>query len=504
MNWTISRRLQAGFGFLLILMGALAALCIGLTIWLQSWSDEYTGSVAQTDAASEIQLRITDTGAYGLAASSLALGATEDVQGIRSAADANFVAMAASMDYLLVNVESGDEAQDIKDMIAVVQEYKQGFQKVLALAGTDAVQSRAALNEVKPMLSELQAAAGDFKKGEQEDIAVMLSTFRDISIGVLIASIVLAFVALVSGVGSSVFNRRSISRQLHEAFTQISATAAELNAIASQVAASTAQTAVSTNETTVTVEEVKQTALLANEKANEVADESNNLTEVSQAGRVAVEETAAAFERTYTQMMTMSETINRLGERTQAVGDIMTTVNDLAEQSNLLSVNAAIEAAKAGDAGKGFAVVAQEVKSLAEQSKAAVSQVRSVLCEILKASDTAVRSADEGRDIVEAGRRQSIESGEAIYTLAESVGKTAQSAVQISASSRQQLAGMEQIGAAIASINHAGEQSAAGTRQVQPRRCAIWWTPRQGTWTWSRPRSRPGARFVSVLAEWRY
>ena len=90
---------------------------------------------------------------------------------------------------------------------------------------------------------------------------------------------------------------------------------------------------------------------------------------------------------------------------TQAAGDIIASVNDLAEQSNLLSVNASIEAAKAGEHGKGFAVVAQEVKSLAEQSKQAVAQVRTMLGEIQKASQTAVQAAAGGRELSRWGGR---------------------------------------------------------------------------------------------------
>ena len=90
------------------------------------------------------------------------------------------------------------------------------------------------------------------------------------------------------------------------------------------------------------------------------------------------------------QMEAIAESMVRLSEQGQAIGQIIATVEDLAAQSNLLAVNASIEAAKAGEHGKGFGVVAQEVKSLAEQSKQATNQVRTILSDIQKATTAAV------------------------------------------------------------------------------------------------------------------
>src|SRR5690606_7732014 len=125
-------------------------------------------------------------------------------------------------------------------------------------------------------------------------------------------------------------------------------------------------------------------------------------------------------------------------EQGQAIGEIIAAVNDLAEQSNLLAVNAAIEAAKAGEHGRGFAVVAQEVRSLAEQSKQATAQVRTILQDIQKATTAAVLATEQGSKAVEDGVRQTTEAGEAIAALAEMIDEAAQAATQIAASSQQQ------------------------------------------------------------------
>jgi methyl-accepting chemotaxis protein len=141
------------------------------------------------------------------------------------------------------------------------------------------------------------------------------------------------------------------------------------------------------------------------------------------------------------QMETVAESIVGLSDQSLAIGEIIATVNDLAEQSNLLAVNAAIEAAKAGEHGKGFAVVAQEVKSLAEQSKLATAQVRTILNDIQKATNAAVMATEQGSKAVEAGERQSNEAGEAIRSLADSISESAAASTLITSSSQQQMVG---------------------------------------------------------------
>jgi methyl-accepting chemotaxis protein len=463
---TVTRRIQIGFTWTAVLVVMLVGTVIGQTLWLESWREDYRRSVAKTSLASDIQVKLLETTVYGLDVDSLEAASQAEIQGVRETTDADFSEITAYLTAIAA-APGTERAAIVEDMRAQVEEYQQGFQQVITLAGTDPALSRSKLRELKPVLVQLQDSMDAFVRAEKSVGDDLLRSLDTTSRTVTILAAVLAFMAVSTCVVGAFIITRLIGRQLRRATTKLGTSASELMAISTQVAASAAQTAASTSEATVTVEEVKQTAMLASEKADEVGKESKDLPQVAEAGRAAAEETAAAFERTRDQMVAVSDTISSLSARTQAVEEIITTVNDLAEQSNLLSVNASIEAAKAGEYGKGFSVVAQEVKSLAEQSKVAVLQARTVLGEIGKATDLAIRAAGEGQDTVEAGRRQSTESGEAIFTLAESASKSAESAIQISASGRQQLAGMEQIGQAMESINQAGEQSAVGTRQVQ-------------------------------------
>jgi methyl-accepting chemotaxis protein len=243
--------------------------------------------------------------------------------------------------------------------------------------------------------------------------------------------------------------------------------ASEILAFTTQVAAGSAATAIAVSQTTTTVEEVKQTAQVSTEKARHVSESARQTAQVAQHGRQSVEASIEAMHHIQEQMASIAERILRLSEQGQAIGEIIATVNDLTEQSNLLAVNAAIEAAKAGEQGKGFAVVAQEVKSLGAQSKQATAQVRAILGDIQKATSAAVMATEQGSKAVEAGMKLSREVGESIRTLANSIEEAAHAATQIAASAQQQLAGMDQVTLAMQNIEQSTAQNVASTRQTE-------------------------------------
>ncbi len=262
-------------------------------------------------------------------------------------------------------------------------------------------------------------------------------------------------------------NLRGLTREILEGVNVLSSSASEILASTAQVASSSAETATAVSQTTATIEEVKQTAQLSSQKAKYVSDTSQKAAEVSVSGKKSVGLSIEGMNRVQSQMSIIAENIVRLSEQSQAIGEIIATVNDLADQSNLLAVNAAIEAAKAGEQGKGFTVVAQEVKNLAEQSKQATNQIRTILGDIQKSMSTAVLSTEQGTKAVDAGVKQSMEAGESIQVLSDSISEVAQAAVQIAASSKQQSIGMDQVTMAMENIKLASSQNVAGTKQSE-------------------------------------
>lgn len=256
-------------------------------------------------------------------------------------------------------------------------------------------------------------------------------------------------------------------RQIMEGVNVLASAAAEISASTTQFASSATETAAAVSETTATMEEVRQTAQVSSQKANYVSDIAQKAVQVSQAGRKSVDDTVDRMIRIREQMESIAESIVRLSEQSQAIGEIISAVDDLAEQSNLLAVNASIEAAKAGDQGKGFAVVAQEIKSLAEQSKQATAQVRTILNDIQKATSAAVMATEQGAKTVDAGMKQSAEAGESIRAMAQTITEAAQAVTQIAATAQQQLIGMEQASLAMDNIREASAFSVEGAKQLE-------------------------------------
>jgi methyl-accepting chemotaxis protein len=260
--------------------------------------------------------------------------------------------------------------------------------------------------------------------------------------------------------------RRQIGGIL-EGTAVLGSAASEIVASTAQLASGASESAAAVSETTTTVEEIRQTAQLASQKARTVADSAQKAVQISHTGRKSTEDVAAGMGRIRTQMEAIAESMMRLSEQSQTIGQIIATVEDLAAQSNLLAVNAAIEAAKAGEHGKGFGVVAQEVKSLAEQSRQATDRVRTILSDIQKATTAAVMATEQGGKAVEAGGKQTEMAGESIAALASSVTEAAQAATQIAASSQQQLIGMDQVAGAMENIKQASTQNVASAKQLE-------------------------------------
>jgi methyl-accepting chemotaxis protein len=255
--------------------------------------------------------------------------------------------------------------------------------------------------------------------------------------------------------------------QIGDTSNNLNSATAEILAAATQQASGANQQSAAIAQTTTTVDELKTIAEQSVSRAQEVAGTSRRTVEVSRAGQQAVHDTIWSMAQIKAQVEGIAGNILALSEQTQQIGEIITTVNDLSAQSNILALNASVEAARAGEYGKGFAVVAVEVRNLAEQSRQATAQVRTILSDIQKATNATVLATEEGTKRVDEGVQLAARAQDAIEQLGSVIEESAQAATQMVAGGRQQAAGVEQVALAMRNINQATVQNLASTRQAE-------------------------------------
>ncbi len=262
-------------------------------------------------------------------------------------------------------------------------------------------------------------------------------------------------------------NLADMAQQVRAVAQSVSTSATEIQAAATQQAASATEQDSAVTQTVATVEEVRSTVVQTAERAQTVAESAQQSVNVSVTGQRAVDETMQGMDELRVRVENIAETILTLSERTQQIGEIINTVNALADQSKLLALNASIEAARAGEEGKGFAVVAMEVRQLAEQSRDATSRVRDILSEIQQVTNTAVMVTEEGSKGAESGLFLVQYAGESIRELTGTIEEAAQSATQIAASTHQQTSGMDQLASAMMQIKQSTTQTASTMKQTE-------------------------------------
>lgn len=254
---------------------------------------------------------------------------------------------------------------------------------------------------------------------------------------------------------------------LREAVALIEREAGGIGQGSAQQAASIAEQSVTLAETNTVAQAIASKAHTVCDHAEAVASSAQRSEELATGGQKVTEDARSGLEQLRAQVLAIAHATEGLSSHADRIGEIIEAVKDLAEQSNMLALNASIEAAKAGESGKGFAVVAGEMRALAEASRAAALQVEAILREVQKGARLTAQVTDEGSAKAWVALELAEGAGDAIAGLAVASREASQAAREIADGSRRQTSDVEQIGQALRELAVTLADAAEGARTVE-------------------------------------
>jgi CHASE3 domain sensor protein len=259
---------------------------------------------------------------------------------------------------------------------------------------------------------------------------------------------------------------RALSTQIGRSVLHVRSSSAELQAAASQQASSAKEQATAMSEINTTIGELLVTARQIAESAQRVARISADAAAGARSGDEHVRNAQDAVGSIRKQVETIVQHMLDLGKKSQQIGGILEIINELAEQTNILAINATIEAAGAGEAGRRFAVVGDEIRKLADRVGGSTKEIRVLIDEIRTAVNTTVMATETGSKTVEAGSQRFTELAAGFQRIGDLVETTTEAAREIELSTKQQTTAVEQVNVAISNVAQTTKETEAGASQT--------------------------------------
>ena len=254
--------------------------------------------------------------------------------------------------------------------------------------------------------------------------------------------------------------------EMSEAAGQTGIAVGQIAATVEDIARGASEQAESTQQVTITVEEMVRGVAQVAEGGQAAATAASEADEEAARGAAVVGEATEAMDRISRTVDDAAGVVVGLGEKGQAIGEIVGTIDRIASQTNLLALNAAIEAARAGEQGRGFAVVAEEVRQLAEESQTAAASISKIIHEIQEETGRAVQAMNTGREEVATGVDSVARAGNAFTTIRERVDRVVGDVSQVAAAAQELEAGAGEVQTQIASVAAVSQENAAAAEEV--------------------------------------
>jgi methyl-accepting chemotaxis protein len=464
MNWTFGRKLALGFA-----IAVLTVLVIGLSghrattelIENEAWVD-HTSEVKRTLAQLMSAMKDVETGQRGFLLSGderflepYTAGMTEVA---RMQADARRLTADNPAQQARLTALGPMIAERLATMNTALQ--------VRRSQGLEATVKGGLLDQGKQHMDQIRRQVAELDDAESALLAERRARSQHSAAGaqatILWGSVFGTLLVVAAGLMIS----RSLSTQIGVAVRHIQTSAAELQAAANQQATGAKEQATAMNEVTTTISELLATSRQIAESARSVADIAGQTASEARAGDATVARGTDAVGAIKRQVDAIVSQMLELGKKSQQIGSVLEIVSELAEQTNILAINATIEAAGAGESGRRFGVVADEIRKLADRVAGSTKEIRSLIDDVRGAVNTTVMTTETGSKAVELGSAQFGQVAGAFRQISSQVGTTTEAAKEIQLSTKQQATAVEQVNVAITNVAQASKESEVSTTQT--------------------------------------
>lgn len=300
----------------------------------------------------------------------------------------------------------------------------------------------------------VKTLAGQARQVADGDLRVNIDYCSENEVGDLCK----AFRTMIGNLRSIINQVSDTSSQVASAANQLQSTAEQIATGAEEVAAQSATVATAGEEMSATSGDIAQNCQMASEGAQRASKTASD-------GAMIVERTVVVMGQIAAKVQETAKTVESLGARSDQIGAIIGTIEDIADQTNLLALNAAIEAARAGEQGRGFAVVADEVRALAERTTRATKEIGEMIKAIQKETKGAVIAMEQGVRQVESGTEEAAKSGHALRDILEQVNDVAMQVNQIATAAEEQTATTSEISSNMHQITEVVQTTSQGAHE---------------------------------------
>jgi methyl-accepting chemotaxis protein len=320
--------------------------------------------------------------------------------------------------------------------------------------------------EGKKAMDDLRAILGQMEREERDLLKQRADEVESAASGAKSTIIFGTVICLLFVTFAGFFIVRSLGTQIGAAVRHVQSSSAELQSAANQQASGAKESATAMTEITTTISELLATSRQIAESAQRVAHVAEETSTAARAGDSTAQKSHDSVNAIKRQVDLIVTHMLDLGKKSQQIGGILEIINELAEQTNILAINATIEASGAGDAGKRFAVVADEIRKLADRVGGSTKEIRVLIEEIRAAVNTTVMATESGSKAVDFGARQFVEVTTALKQITDLLGTTTAAAREIELSTKQQATAVEQVNVAVSNVAKAAKETEVSSGQT--------------------------------------